>query len=125
MKFEDEMIKTKFYTTYKSLPKSRKKIIESDTISNFKQKMFDLYDVEDIFVVGDFLLKESVSSKPTLYLKMRNSMFSDFLDRRNEFIEDFNVVCEVQNSCYNIADNKIIECIDPEIRVQLPNEKYY
>lgn len=128
MKFDDEVRNTKYYTNWESLPSERKKIIESkdNRIESLKSDMFDLCDVEKIFLSEEFLLKEAISPNITIFIEMNDSSFIEFLDVRNELLnDDITVLCEVGSVCYRITIDTITECKAPSVKVLIPNERLY
>jgi len=124
MKFEDEVLKTSYYTSYKMIPESKRRILESDKVKDLTQTLFDLYNVESIYITGDLLLKESISNTISLFMEIDSVSFVDFLDRRSEFMnENLEIICEVRGLFYKVTLDNATECKEPFMRVLLENER--
>lgn len=125
MKFEEEVINSNYYTSLNYLPKNKLDILKDNKFVHFKEKLFDLYDIDDVYIVDDFLMKESINVKPTLFVKMNSTAFVEFLDRREHFLDDIEVICEVNNTFYKVNINHVEECENPKVRVIFQNERCY
>ena len=128
MKLEEEIKNSIYYSNYRDLPVNRKNFLEkeSGSIKNIKEKLFDYCSIEEIYLTDDFLLKEVVNPELSIFIKINDNAFIEFLDRRDEMLtENISVMCCVQGTCYKVSLNEIKECEKPEVMVLIPDEKSY
>lgn len=89
MKFQKSQNKV-YFNDIKNLNETRKLILDDNKtmIDEIKQKMFDLYDVENMFVINEFLDKDvyNVEYIPLLF-SLSKGNFEDLVE--NKQLKDF------------------------------------
>lgn len=114
MNFNKVNNKKEYYTSINEmrLDHRRCNIIESykEMFDNIKQKMFDNWNVENIYLIGELLEKNKFNTdNVTLFIEIKKDMFENMIDafyiNENKLI---NYVFNVDDSIWEYKDNKWI-----------------
>lgn len=125
MKFDKEIQQVVYYNNY-NLPENRKSLLDSEDIKSVKSTLFDLFDIEEIFLTEEFLTKNIIDPKVSIFTKMKEKHFIEFLDKRDQILSDsLTVICEVENIFYRVTHDEVKECKRPEFLLEVLNEQNY
>lgn len=112
MEFSNSLSKEYYYSLEEALNKEphKKSLWESleEYFKDFKQRLFDDYDITELFVINEIFEKNDISNKVSLLIKIdpidfdqiyedRNSLF-DNMDSVNYFLSTPNFIFDVNNN---------------------------
>lgn len=109
MKFE-KTHEENYFSDLNSLSKSenRSRALNkfSRELSEFKQSLYDNYDIEKLYLTGDFLNQSVFDPEISLYFEMTQSQFDDLVENKSLFLdENFKYIVKVGSSYYS-PENK-------------------
>lgn len=105
MKFE-KTHEESFFSDLNSLSKneSRSRALNKygHELSELKQSLYDNYDIEELYLTGDFLNGSMFDPPISLYFEMTQSQFDDLVESGSMFLdENFKYVVKVGKSYYS------------------------
>ena len=116
MNFSDVEAKKEVYKTLTEMMRDhrRKEYInlKSPTIQEIKQKMFDNWDVENIYMYGEALQKNIfITNELSLFVEITKDMFEDMVDSFyiQEELNSVNFGFNVEGVIYYYKDNRWIQ----------------
>lgn len=108
MKFND--LKNYYPTLNEALKDSRRKslfVSKQNKLLELKEKLFDVYDVEDIYIIDDFFDKSIFSiNKLPIYCEMSQQSFDAFVEQKEIYglIEDFSLYIHTPNHLFYLKN---------------------
>lgn len=121
MDFTKSLNKEYYYSLDEALNKEphKKKLWESllPSLSTLVEKMFDNYDITDIFIINEIFQKNNISEKISILIEIDDFDFDDIYDERYSLFENMNKIN------YYVSTSKGVYDINNNIEVDLSVDK--